>query len=137
MSDPVTRASGVIDGAPYATRLTAGRHELTADEPVSAGGADAGPPPFALLLSGLIACTAITLRMYADRKGWTVKRVAVDAVYHHVQTGAFIERVLHIDGDLNDEQRARMADIAERTPVTLALKAASDIRTRLGAAASS
>ena len=136
MSDPVTRASGVIDGAPYATRLTAGHHELMADEPISAGGADAGPPPFALLLSGLIACTAITLRMYADRKGWTIRRIGVDAAYHHVQTGAFIERVLHIDGDLDDEQRARMADIAERTPVTLALKAASDIRTRLGAPAS-
>ena len=133
MSDPTTRASGVIDGAPYATHITAGRHALTADEPSSAGGADAGPSPFALVLSGLIACTAITLRMYADRKAWPVKRVAVDAVYHHAKDASFIERVLHIEGDLDDEQRARMADIAERTPVTLALKSASDIRTRLEA----
>ena len=81
MSDPVTRASGVIDGAPYATRIIAGRHTLTADEPVAAGGADAGPAPFAYLLSGLIACTAITLRMYADRKGWALRRVTVDAIY--------------------------------------------------------
>ena len=132
----IATAHGVGGSAKYAQTIRLGSHTLTSDEPALHGGADAGPSPYGLVLAGLAACTAITLRMYADRKGWPLKRVTVDAVYHHAKEGAFIERVLHIDGDLDDEQRARMADIAERTPVTLALKNVSDIRTRLGAAAS-
>ncbi|MBS0412404.1 MAG: OsmC family protein [Proteobacteria bacterium] len=130
--DAVTHVRGTSDGAPFATALAFGRHQMTADEPHALGGANAGPPPFAYLLSGLVACTCITLRMYAARKAWPLTGITVDADYHHVPDGAFIERVLHFAGDLSDEQRARLADIAERTPVTLALKAGSDIRTRLG-----
>ena len=135
MSEPVTRASGVIDGAPYATTITAGRHVMVADEPAGSGGADAGASPFAYLLAGLIACTAITLRMYAERKGWAVRRIAVEATFHHIKDGAFIDRVLTLDGDFDDAARARMADIAERTPVTLAVKGGTEVRTRLAAAA--
>jgi putative redox protein len=131
----LTRVRGVLAATPYETRLTFGRHELVADEPASAGGADAGPTPFALLLSGLIACTAITLRMYAERKAWPLTGLAVDAAYHHDPAGAFIERILIIEGDLDEAQRARMADIAERTPVTLAVKGGVEIRTRVKEAA--
>ena len=132
---PVTRARGVLAGAAYETRITAGRHALSSDEPEAAGGADAGPAPFALVLSGLIACTAITLRMYAERKGITLRSVTVDATYHHEGEGSYVDRVLTIDGDLEEAQRTRMAEIAERTPVTLALKAGMDVRTRLAAPA--
>jgi putative redox protein len=121
--------------AAYETLLSSGRHQLTADEPAEAGGADAGPPPFALVLSGLVACTAITLRMYAERKAWPMTGLTVDSAYHHDPAGAFVERVLTIEGDLDEAQRGRLADIAERTPVTLALKAGMDIRTRLRQAA--
>jgi putative redox protein len=131
MSDAVTRASAIIDGAPYATRITAAHHTLVADEPAGAGGAGAGPSPFHFLLAGLISCTAITLRMYADRKGWTVRSIGVEADYHHAKEGAWIDRVLSLDGDFDDAARARLADIAERTPVTLAVKAGTEVRTRL------
>ncbi len=130
-----TRAHAVLDGAPYATRITTGGHTLICDEGPGLGGADAGPPPFAYLLSGLIACTAITLRMYAERKGLTLRKVWVDATYHHQKEGAWIERVLTLDGDLDDAARARMADIAERTPVTLAVKGGVEVRTRMEAVA--
>src|SRR5689334_2106804 len=110
MSEAVTRAQAVIDGAPYATRVTAGAHTLVVDEPASAGGADAGASPFAYLLAALTGCTAITLRMYADRKGWTVRRIGVEATFHHAKQGAWIERVLTLDGDFDEAARARLAD---------------------------
>jgi putative redox protein len=135
MSDPTTHVSAKLAPEAFKTVLSAGRHSLVADEPVAAGGADAGPSPFAFLLSGLTACTAITLRMYAERKGWTLKAVTVDATFHHDKAAPFIDRVLRIEGDLNAEQIARLADIAERTPVTLAVKGGTDVRTRLHEAA--
>ena len=128
---PVTRARGVLAGAAYETKITAGRHALSSDEPQGAGGADAGPAPFALVLSGLIACTAITLRMYAERKNWPLTGLAVDLQYFREGKSFRIERALQLDGSLDGEQRARMADIAERTPVTLALKAGATINTTL------
>jgi putative redox protein len=67
---------GEID---YAVDLQTGKHQLVADEPASHGGNNAGPSPFSLLLSGLAACTAITLRMYAQRKGWNLTAVDVEA----------------------------------------------------------
>ena len=132
---PVTRARGVLAGAAYETKITAGRHALSSDEPQGAGGADAGPGPFALVLSGLIACTAITLRMYAERKGLTLRSVTVDAAYHHEGEDSHVDRVITLDGDLDDAVRARMGEIADRTPVTLALKAGMNIKTRIAAPA--
>ena len=131
----ITRVSGVLGDKPYLTQLTFGRHALVADEPEAMGGADAGASPFALVLSGLVACTAITLRMYAERKGISLSKVRVDAVHHQAPEGAYVERTLFIEGELDEAQRNRMAEISERTPVTLALKGGMDIRTRLHAAA--
>jgi putative redox protein len=62
---------------PYGQRITAGGHQLTADEPAAAGGADSGPSPYDLLLASLGSCTAITVRMYAERKGWPLDHVTV------------------------------------------------------------
>jgi putative redox protein len=131
MSEPITHVSGTSDGAPYATRLAFGAHRMTAEEPHALGGANLGPPPFAYMLSGLIACTAITLRMYAEHKGWPLIAITVEADYHHLPEGAYIDRVLHLQGNLDAEQTGHIAAAAERTPVTLALKAGSDIRTRV------
>ena len=83
------------------------------------------------MLAGLGACTAITLRMYAERKEWKLTGLAVDLEYHRDDDKFRIERVLHIEGELDAEQRARIADIAERTPVTLALKAGAAINTKV------
>lgn len=120
-----------IGKAPYAVTIEAGRHQLTADEPVKLGGKDAGPPPFDLLLSALGACTAATLKMYAERKGWPLEALDVDLSFVRNEQGDRIERLLHPKGPLDAEQRARLADIAERTPVTLVIKSGVAINTGL------
>ena len=127
----VARASAKQADARYSVNIRVGHHMLVGDEPVSAGGADAGPSPFGYVLAGLAACTAITLRMYAERKGWPLTGLGVELEYFREVKAFRIERVLRVDGALDSEQRARLADIAERTPVTLALKAGATINTTL------
>ena len=107
----------------YRVDVRVGAHQLTADEPATAGGADFGPSPFGLVLSGLAACTATTLRMYATRKGWELATVKVDVRYHVDDDGRRgIDRTITVPLELAAEQRQRLADIAERTPVTLAIR---------------
>lgn len=113
----------------YAAAIRAGKFGLVADEPASNGGGDAGPSPFALLLSSLGACTAITLRMYCERKAWPVGEIEVRLAYHGGEAPA-IDRVLTLPG-LDAAQRARCAEIAEKTPVTRALKSGVAIHTAL------
>jgi putative redox protein len=111
--------------------IRAGRHALSADEPPALGGADGGPSPFQLLLSSLAACTTITLRMYGQRKGWPLAGVDVDLRYTKDGDADHIDRRLLLHGDLTPEQRARLAEIAEKTPVTLALRGGVSIATTL------
>ena len=106
-----------------------GRHSLTADEPPRLGGLDTGPTPYDLLLSGLGACTTMTMRMYAQRKGWPLDRASV--TLHHDKIHAEdceacetssgkvdkIQRKIHLEGDLSAEQRARLLEIADKCPV--------------------
>ncbi len=113
----------------YRTEINVSGHDLIGDEGPGLGGKNAGPAPYDFLLAGLGACTAITLRMYADRKGWPLESVEV-ALKLTSKEGLRIDRVLTIAG-LDDEQMARLADIAERTPVTLTLKGGLPIDTRL------
>ncbi len=118
-----------IDDTPYATRIAAGTHALTADEPENLGGGDTGPNPYDLLLASLGACTAITLRMYADRKGWPLKSVEIglekdrvhakdcddcESTEGHVLK---IRRQIELGGDLDADQRKRLLEIADRCPV--------------------
>jgi putative redox protein len=95
------------------------------------GGKDAGPAPHELLCAALGACTAITLRMYAQRKEWPVRAVRVDVQLTLQGKEHSITRRLRLEGDLDAAQRARLADIAERTPVTLTLKQGVSITTIL------
>ena len=113
----------------YRTEISVGGHDLIADEGPALGGKNMGPAPYDLLLASLGACTAITLRMYADRKQWPLISVEVGLKLNN-QDGLRIDRVLTIAG-LEEEQMARLADIAERTPVTLTLKVGLPIVTRL------
>ncbi len=113
----------------YRTEISVGGRDLIADEPPALGGQGAGFAPYDLLLASLGACTAITLRMYADRKGWPLESLEVGLRLHGVEERR-IDRTLTITG-LDEEQKARMADIAERTPVTLTLKNGLPIDTRL------
>ena len=121
----------------YRVDVHVGAHELVADEPADAGGSDVGPSPFGLLLGGLAACTATTLRMYAEHKGWELTAIRVDVRYtvKDDDHGA-IERTMTLPNDLPTEQRDRLADIAERTPVTLALHLGTPITTAVRSAPS-
>ena len=116
----------------YACVIRAGRHQLTADESTARGGTDTGPAPYQLLLSGLAACTAITLRMVAARKGWELGSIHVDLELHKDAEGGRdrITRAISLTGPLDDRQKAALADIAEKTPVTKTIKAGATIETK-------
>src|SRR5262245_28157013 len=124
------QATDHIEKTAYRTTVQTGRHTLTCDEPADRGGQGVGPTPSELLVSALASCTAITLRMYADHKQWPLEAVRVDVTMQRAaDKSTSMDRVLKFEGNLTDEQRARLADIAERTPVTLTLKGGSEIRT--------
>ncbi|MYN25326.1 OsmC family protein [Duganella levis] len=128
----MARGTASIGKDNYTTQIEVSGHALTADEPARNGGQDTGPAPYDYLLASLGACTTITLRMYADRKQWPV--TAVDVALHltHAEDGSLlIRRTLTIGGDIDAAQQARMAEIAEKTPVTLTLKAGLRIDTTL------
>ena len=127
----MAHAKASIGTTNYAVSITAGHHRLSADEGAELGGGDAGPRPYDLLCSALCACTAITLRMYAERKQWPLRAVHVDVRFKREGAEGTIARVLSLEGELNAEQRARLADVAERTPVTLTLKQGLAITTTL------
>ncbi|MDX1513396.1 MAG: bifunctional alpha/beta hydrolase/OsmC family protein [Gammaproteobacteria bacterium] len=119
------------------------RHHLRADEPESYGGADSGPSPYEYLMAGLGACTAMTVRMYASRKSLELERVSVtlrhdkihatDCAECETKEGRIdrIERDIRLQGDLSDEERQRLMDIADRCPVHRTLHSEIDIRSRM------
>jgi putative redox protein len=84
-----------------------------------------------LLCAALAACTAITLRMYAERKAWSLRAAHIDVLFQHEGEKRTMTRRLRLEGELDEAQRARLADIAERTPVTLTLKQGVAITTIL------
>lgn len=126
----------------YTQQITAGRHQFTSDEPRPIGD-DAGPTPYDLLLAGLGACTSMTVRMYADRKGWPLRQVRVtlrhkrihakDCVQCETTNGWIdhIDREVELSGDLDDTQRQRLLHIAERCPVHQTLTSEIRIATAL------
>jgi putative redox protein len=117
--------------AKYAVVTTARRHVIPADEAAERGGGDSGPNPLELLATALASCTAITLRMYAERKGWELGTVKVDCRVVEEGTAVRFERSIRIGAPLEDTQRARLGEIAEKTPVTKVVKAGAPIATEL------
>ena len=120
-----------------------GEHVLLADEPSEAGGDDRGPSPYGLLLMALGACTSMTLRLYATRKGWPVERITVrlrhfrdyvvdceDCEDKDVKMER-IERVIDVAGNLDDTQRVRLLEIAEKCPVHRTLESRVKVDSRL------
>ena len=120
-----------------------GRHRLVADEPLAAGGSDAGPNPYELLLMSLGACTAMTLRLYAQRKQWPLERVAVRLTHARIHAedcaecetrSGFVDRIereIELAGPLDAAQRARLMAIAEMCPVHRTLTSEISIQSRL------
>jgi len=126
-------------GPKYTNRVAARRHELLADEPTSLGGLDAGPAPYEFLMAGLGACTSMTIRMYAERKGWPLERVSVELEHSQVsppnaapdskeRMDVFV-RNIQLTGTLDAAQRAKLIEIAGKCPVHRTLEGAKEIRT--------
>jgi putative redox protein len=126
----------------YTQAITVGHHQLLSDEPRPIGD-DAGPTPYDLVLAGLGACTSMTVRMYADRKGWPLEQVRVTLRHSRIHakdcadcetTKGWIDRIdreITFVGDLDDTQRHRLLDIAERCPVHQTLTSEVQVATSL------
>ncbi|XUM20121.1 bifunctional alpha/beta hydrolase/OsmC family protein [Bradyrhizobium oligotrophicum S58] len=122
--------------------IALGPHHLTADEPLSVGGQDTGPGPYDLLLAALGACTSMTMRLYADRKSLPLDRVTVtlrhskihaeDCAECETKVGLIdqLDREIHLDGALDEEQRKRLMEIADKCPVHRTLTSEIRIVTR-------
>jgi putative redox protein len=132
-----------LAGEGYTTEVMVRHHHLTADEPASVGGNDFGPGPYELVAAGLGACTVMTLKMYARRKKWDLQEVTVhldhfkdykedaEATENPKSKIDYFQRVIDIKGDLDDEQRARLLEIADRCPVHRTLHSEVKIETKL------
>ncbi|MEL6857543.1 MAG: alpha/beta fold hydrolase, partial [Pseudomonadota bacterium] len=136
----IVRETG--QNGPYQNEVLIGGRRYFADEPASIGGSDTGPDPYAWVAAGLGACTSITMRMYANRKNWPVDRltVSVDHERRHAEDCVdcsprdkidVFTRSIEIDGDLNDEDRTRILEIADKCPVHRTLEKGSKVETRL------
>ncbi len=115
----------------YGVETVVRRHRIPADEPADRGGGDTGATPIELVATGLAACTAITLRMYAERKRWGLGSVKVDCRVYSEGKGFRFERAIRIGAPLADDQRMRLGEIAEKTPVTKIVKAGAPLVTDL------
>ena len=114
----------------YQVDVGVGAHRIVADEPAVLGGGNVGPSPVDLLATALTACTATTLRMYAERHGWELTSIVVDVRYDmDDRKRATMTRTITVPAELSGEQLDALTSIAERTPVTLAIKAATPIAT--------
>lgn len=121
MSITQRKVTASLEGLPYRTELTARGITAIADEPTDHGGTDSGMRPHELLLGALSSCTAITLRMYADRKGWDTGAIHVEATLDRTQEGSKVESRIHLEvsfgKELTAEQTERLLQIAGACPV--------------------
>ena len=129
--------AAVITSTPthYAHTVTVNGHALTVDEPEKLGGKNAGPAPFDLYLASLAACTAITLRMYAERKGWDLGEFRAVLRLSFGEDGRpHVHRSLHADGPLDDTQWTRLLEVVANAPVTKAMRVGAEITSERGSA---
>lgn len=143
---PIGAPEGIVrvseaDPAGFLQDVQAGPHHLLADEPLAYGGTNRGLSPYGLLAAGLGACTSMTLRMYARRKGWPLTHVSVDVSHDKVHaqdartpSAANIDlfrRRITLTGDLSADQRQKLLEVADKCPVHKTLEASSRVETEL------
>ena len=140
--EPISEQVVTQTGSGFTTEVMVQQHSLIADEPESVGGHNLGPTPYDLVAAGLGACTGMTLRMYADRKGWPLQTVRVHLQHEKVyaedckncddpkQKIDQIERIIEIEGDLDEQQRKRLVEIANKCPVHKTLEAGVKVVTK-------
>jgi len=126
----------------FAQKIQIGPHQLVADEPVSYGGTDIGASPYDLLLAALGSCTSMTIGLYARKRGWPLENITISL--RHLKIHAKdcddcetkegkvdrIWREIHLTGNLTDEQRAKLMEIADKCPVHQTLTSEINIKTR-------
>jgi len=130
------------DAAGFAQEIVVGPHRLTADEPIEAGGKDTGPSPYDLLLAALGSCTSMTVSLYARARKWPLESVTVNLRHSKIHAADCrdcetkegkidrIEREIHFAGTLDQEQRKKLLEIADKCPVHRTLHSEIDIQTR-------
>lgn len=149
LEEPIQKERGSRDvlvketgGSRYENRVLIGDHHFIADEPVEVGGGGRGPDPYEYVTAGLGACTSMTIRMYANRKDWPLESVSVRLTHEkdyaedceHCEEGRKVDifdRKITLVGDLTDEQRTRLLEIADRCPVHRTLHEPVEVRTQL------
>jgi putative redox protein len=136
-------AASLDDDDGFTTQMKVGNHYMTADEPIEVGGSDFGPSPYELVSAGLSACTAMTIQMYVRRKGWKLENVEVHTSYgkehaldcencesENSKIDTF-QREIRLKGDLDEKQKARIMQIADKCPVHRTLHSETQIITKL------
>jgi putative redox protein len=117
MEENIRWVSAVIGQDAYKTEIRTDTHTVVGDEPISSGGKDLGPGPGDFLRMSLASCTAITLRMYADRKKLAIREIEVKVYSVEVEGTTIFNRSISIDGVVTDQQRKRLSQIADACPV--------------------
>ena len=128
----------------FQQKITSGKHELIADEPASVGGKDTGPSPYDYLSAALGACTTMTMRMYANHKGYNVGKLSVEVSHAKIhandcadcgegRTGRVdrFERTISVEGEVSEEIAAKLVKIADKCPVHKTLEHSSVVATRM------
>jgi putative redox protein len=128
----------------FTTQVSTQNHIGLTDEPIELGGQNKGPSPYDLLMGALASCTSITLRMYINRKGWDVQRIRVRVNYSRdyqqdCESSSSVkkkidvfERIIHIEGNIDNKKKERILQIADKCPVHLTLENKAKIKTRMG-----
>lgn len=123
--------TAIIGQDHYRTELITSGKTVIADEPEELGGTNEGPAPGEFLLMSLASCTAITLRMYADRKKWEVSKIKVEVASEKIDNITFFKREISLEGNLEEVQRQRLLQIANSCPVHKVLANPIEINTVL------
>jgi putative redox protein len=123
--------AAVIRHDAYRTEVTSNGHQVIADEPQERGGQDLGPGPGEFLMISLATCTAITLRMYANRKQWAVEKIRVEVNEEIIDKTTVFARHIYVEGAIDEIQRGRLLQIANACPVHKTLTNPIEIKTQI------